>query len=231
MQDWDFFRGEFHPQIAARHHDAIGGRDDRLERIDRRGLFELGHDPGSPADQLLELSDIVRALHERERDPVNTDRQAEREIFTILLGQRRHWQDRTRHVHALAIGDGAGVERLHFGKILSAGKHPQAHLAVVDQQILTGFDRSEDFRVQQRHTSVLADGRIEVKPQPLPDGKVHSPADHLAQAQLRSLQIHQDSDRAAHIGLDLPDGIVASPVILMGSVAEIQPENIDPGIK
>ena len=131
---------------------------------------------------MLELGDIVRALNERERDPVNTDRQAECEIFAILFGQRRQRQDRARHVHALAIGDGTGIECLHFGKILSAGKHPQANLAVVDQEVLTGFDRREDFRVQQRHAAVLAGCGIEVKPQALPDGQVHPPPDDLAQA-------------------------------------------------
>jgi len=45
------------------------------------------------------------------------------------------------------------------------------------------------------------------------------------------LQIHHDSDRTADISLDVPDRLKTPPVILVISMAEIQPEHIDAGVE
>jgi len=47
-----------------------------------------------------------------------------------------------------------------------------------------------------------------------------------ADPQLGSLQVDDDADRPPGLLLDPPDQVVALLVILMGSVAEIEPEHV-----
>jgi hypothetical protein len=45
------------------------------------------------------------------------------------------------------------------------------------------------------------------------------------------LQIHHDPDGTIDIAFDIPNRLKALPVILVGSMAEIQPKHIDTGIE
>ena len=60
-----------------------------VEAIERRRLFDLGHDAGAARDQLSRFGHIIGALHEGERDPVDADVGRSFEVGTVLLGQRR----------------------------------------------------------------------------------------------------------------------------------------------
>jgi hypothetical protein len=72
------------PQVAARHHDAVGLPDDGVELRDRHRLLELGHDPGAVADQRARFVDILRPLHERQGDPVGAELEAVFEVAAVL---------------------------------------------------------------------------------------------------------------------------------------------------
>ena len=47
----NLFRRNFHAQIAARHHDAVGDLQNAVEVLDGLRLFELGDDPGFAAER------------------------------------------------------------------------------------------------------------------------------------------------------------------------------------
>src|ERR1700674_1418939 len=66
------FQWQFDAEIAARHHQGVGRLQDFREPIDRLRLFDLGHDRGAAADQFLGLDDVLGALHERQRHPVDS---------------------------------------------------------------------------------------------------------------------------------------------------------------
>ena len=53
-------------------------------RRDRRRLLELHQDAGAAGDQLARLGDVLRALHEGERDPVDAQLEREGEIGAVL---------------------------------------------------------------------------------------------------------------------------------------------------
>ena len=59
-------------EIAARHHQRIGEVDDRVEPLDRLRLLDLGHHRGAAAGDLLDLGEVLGALDEGKRDPVDT---------------------------------------------------------------------------------------------------------------------------------------------------------------
>ncbi|MNZ95010.1 hypothetical protein D3C78_1141350 [compost metagenome] len=72
--------------------------------LHRRGLLDLRHQCGPAIDQLAGLDDILRALHEGQRYPVDAQLQAEGQVAAVLGGQRAELQHRLRHVDALAVG-------------------------------------------------------------------------------------------------------------------------------
>jgi hypothetical protein len=103
-------------EIAARHHQRVGLLQDFGEPVDRLRLFDLGHHGGAAADQFLGLQDILGALHERERDPVDTGHQGGLKVGAVLRRHRRYRQIGVGQADALAVrhsaadhdaGDGA----------------------------------------------------------------------------------------------------------------------------
>lgn len=97
-------RRHLYAEVAARHHDRVGALGDRLDGAHRAGLLDLGHEEGLVADQPTGLVDVLRALHEGQRHPVDPQFQAEGQVAAVLVGQRAELQHRFWHVDALAIG-------------------------------------------------------------------------------------------------------------------------------
>src|SRR5690606_4416527 len=64
-----------------------------------------------------------------------------------------------------------------------------------------------------------------------PGGQLDRPGRELADAEFRALQIHQHADRPAELRLDGADDLVALPVLLVGAMAEVQPEHVGAGLK
>ena len=73
-------------EIAARDHQPVGGRDDRIELLDRLGLLDLRDHALAPAelgDHRAQVLDVLGAAHERERDVVGVLLDREREVLAI----------------------------------------------------------------------------------------------------------------------------------------------------
>ncbi|MNV53290.1 hypothetical protein D3C71_1454300 [compost metagenome] len=134
LRDRHLLRRQFHAKIATGHHDGVGGLDDLSDALQRLGLLDLGDQPGTAADAGAQVLDIACALHERQRNPVHSQRQAELEIGDVLGGQRAERQDGVGHVDALARAQHAPGHdaRVYMGR--RAGDHLQSHAAIVKQQ-------------------------------------------------------------------------------------------------
>ena len=150
------FERHLDAEIAARDHQRIGEIDDLVEPVDRLRLLDLGHHRGAAAGDLLGFGDVLRALDEGERDPVDAGGERGFEIGAVLVGQRRERNRRVGQAHALAVGKfaadldaGDDAPRRHLG-----GDEPD--LAVVEQQRVAGLDGGEDFRMRQVHPRCVA---------------------------------------------------------------------------
>ena len=113
----------------------------------------------------------------------------------------------------------------------AAALDAKAHLAVVDKQLGSRTYRLEDLGMRQRRTVPVAGLAIEIEAKAVAGGELDPALGEAAEAQLWSLQIGQNADRPARRALNRPDRLEASSVILVRTVAEIQPEHIDTGLE
>ncbi len=98
----------FDAEVAARHHHRVGDGEDVVETLDRLRLFDLGHHQRAIAGDRLHLDDVLGALDERQRDPVDALLQRRGEIGAVLFGHRRGRDRRVGQADALLVGDAAG---------------------------------------------------------------------------------------------------------------------------
>src|SRR5690606_15296388 len=117
-------------------------------------------------------------------------------------------QDGVRQVDPLAVGQPAadlypGPDRL---RVTIKDGEPQ--LAVVQQQRVTGFDCLEDLAVRQVDAPVVAVYRVQQEVERLPLFEHGGTACDGADPELRPLQVDQDANRPATLGLDGADSAV-----------------------
>jgi len=217
-------------EIAARDHHRIGFDEDRVQGLDRSRLLELRHDAGAIADDLSGFDDVGGPLHERQRDPVDAECQAEAQVGAVLLGHRRQRQHDPRHVHALAVRQHAAVDDRRLGKVLARLLDLEAKPAIVEQQFGAGLQRGEDLGVRQRRARRIAGlVAVEIEPEARAFDQLHRTVRERADAQLRTLQVEQHTDRAADVDFDRADEIEPLLVLGIGAVAEVQPEHVGAG--
>ena len=99
----NLLRRQFHAEVAARHHHAVGQGQDAGQVVQRLRLLQLGHDPGAAVCDGAGLGHVLRALHEGQAYVIHAALQGEAQILVVLLGQRRDRQHHVWHVHALAV--------------------------------------------------------------------------------------------------------------------------------
>ena len=100
-----FFQRHFDAEVAARHHQRVGEIEDVVEPRDGLRLLDLGHHGGAAASELLGFGDILRALDERQRDPIDPGIERGFEVGDILRRQSRERDDGIGQADALAAGN------------------------------------------------------------------------------------------------------------------------------
>ena len=196
----------------------------------RRRLLDLGHQEGAITDQLTGFDNVFRALHKRQRDPVHAQLQAETQVAAVFLGQRAQLQHRFWNVDAFAVGQLATGD--HFGdhRVAVLGGDLQAQAAIVEQQAHARLQCFDDFRVGQVDPINVARGAVKIQAQGLAALQVDLALGKAANAQLRPLQIHEDTDRGIQLLFDFTHPVVTLGVVGVFAVAEVEAEQVDPGL-
>ena len=160
MQTGDAFQRQFDAEVAARHHQGVGRFDDLGEAIDGLRLFDFRHHGSTAADQLLGFHDILGALHEGQRDPVDAGDQRGLEVGAVLRRHRRDRQVRIWQADALAVGHPAADHDARHRVLFRGLLRDQPHLAVVEQQRMAGPQRSQDLRMRKVDAGGVARGLV-----------------------------------------------------------------------
>ena len=110
------------------------------------------------------------------------------------------------------------------------GDHAQAQLAVVEQQVHARLQGRDDFRVGQVDPALVPQSFIQVQAQGLAAYELHLAFGKASHPQLRPLQVHEDAERVVELALDLANPLVALGMVGVVTVAEVEAEDIYPGL-
>ena len=213
-------------EIAARHHHRVRAGDNLVQPVDRRGLLQLRHQPhGSPGERRAPHPGPPAAARMTAR---SNRRRAGREgeVAAILLGQGRYRQYGAHHTDALAVrqrpaddhachcanrfrrfAPRAEVCRRRAGAARPARGPPALpDAAAARGHVVPGVgSRSKRMLAPCEANRALREG---------------------ARPKLRALQIGEHAERPAELRLDPADGVVASLVLGVAAVAEVEPEHV-----
>ena len=85
-------------------------------------------------DEDLRLNDVYRALNKRQGNPIDAERQPEREVGPILFSQRRQWNIRIWQIHTLAVAEHASDEHACFEMVVATLSHLESQFSIVNHQ-------------------------------------------------------------------------------------------------
>ena len=187
-------------QIAARHHDAVTGLQDRLQMRDRFRALDLGDQAWLvPPTLTRHIAQLARHLHvggvlrKADRHVLGLEAHRRLDVIHVLGGQRRGGQPAALLVDALVVRqltahlDG-GVHRRAAHRI--DRQHQQA---VVEQEGVTGLHIARQFLVIQAHSRFIAKfGALGVEDERSAVDQLDLAVLELADANLRALQVGHD---------------------------------------
>ena len=153
----------------------------------------------------MDFLEVLRALHERERDPVRAELERIVQVDPVLRGEGREGQHGADHAHALAVGEGPTHDHARPGLARAGREHLKPDLSVVQQKLHAGRECLEDLRMG--HADALRSPRsaVQIEAELGIRGKRHSALRKGAETQLRALQVREDSDGPPDVPLDGPD--------------------------
>ena len=224
-------RRQLDAEIAPRDHDRVRELDDPVQPLDRGRLLDLGQDRRPAADQAPRLGDVLGALHEGQRHPVEAQLDPEAEVGMVLLWS---WPR------------SAGPRSGTFTPLRSDS--PPPFTTVVSAK--SGPQRSTRSRMRPSSSSrswpgcrtakISGCGRlarllvalrlVEVEPEVVAARQGDPAVGEAADPELGPLQIHDRADRPAAVLLDLANDREARRVVLVAAVAEVEAEHVGAGI-
>mmetsp|Transcript_4128 Transcript_4128/g.6827 ORF Transcript_4128/g.6827 Transcript_4128/m.6827 type:complete len:416 (-) Transcript_4128:111-1358(-) len=133
----DLLRRDLHPEVAARHHHAVGGLEDLVELVQALLVLNLRDNLDAGAlwtERVPNELDVRCGLHEGSRDVVDTLGHGKVDQVVDVLGlQDRQVDLDVGQVHVLALADGLVVLDTAHDRALQALGHRQHQRAVGDQ--------------------------------------------------------------------------------------------------
>ncbi len=216
-------------EIPPRHHHRIRKAENRLQIFECLRFFELGEDRRPSRDELARLPDVFGPLDEGEPHEIDPGLKGEGEVLAILGRERRDGQDHVGDVHALAIGEHAPHQHLADQVIGPFVGHPQAELAVIEQERGADLGGLDDFGMGEFHPFSIAGGGVEIEAEGLAGLQMDAARGEAADAELGALDVGEDADRPSRLLLEGADRLDARGVILMRAVREIEAEDVHPG--
>src|SRR5581483_10615958 len=231
LDDRQFFVRDLDAEIAARHHDAVGLLDDGIEVFDGFLVFDLRDDQRTTRrfpDERLELPNVPRGAHERKRNEIDADFQAEFHIGFILRSKGGKADFDAGQVDVTAAAELAVGEDFAFDLVAMLGVDLHLNGAVVNQDGVALADVVDEIGVVHVHGIFLlalraADG----------EGKFLAGLEierhrKVAGADGRALGIHENADHfVPGGGANVPHD-AAGPVVWR--VGHVETENVDAGI-
>ena len=184
-----------------------------------------------PGDQALGFLHVLRALNEGQRDEADADLQRELQISPILFRERRNVEHNVGQVNALVVRERAARNNLCIGEIRTAGGHAEAEVPIVQKQLGTGMKRGEDLGMRQLDPFDAARFFRQVQAERITGFEADLGVCKATDAQLWPLQVGKDPNGTADALLQGPNTLQLRGVFLMGAMAEIEPENIRPGLE
>ncbi len=216
-------------KVAAGNHEGVAVLDDRRQAFDRLRLLDLGEDAGAAAGELAHFGEIFGALDEGQRHPVDAGVERRFQVGTVLRRQCAEGDGGIGDADALAVGEVvADLDRGHHARLGRLGD-AQAHAAVVEQQPMAHFQRGKHFRMGQLDARRVARFGVGIEHEGLTDRQVDGLVGELADAQFRPLQIDENADRVAFLGLNLADGGHQPAHEVVVGMAHIDAEDIRTG--
>jgi hypothetical protein len=125
---------------------------DLVEALDALRLLDLRHHAGAAAGDLLDLGDVLRALHEGHGDPVSPGMEGRLQVGPVLRGHGRDRDGGVRHRHPLPVRDVAADHDVRHGPIGEDLRRDKADFAVVEKQRIPDLKRLQDLGVRQFYT-------------------------------------------------------------------------------
>ena len=231
LQPGHFLDWHFDAEIAARHHQRVGNFHDLVEPRNGLRLLDLGENGGPPAHDLLHLRNVIGALHEGDRDPVDALMQGGVKIRAVLGRHRRHRDFRVGQAHALAVGHAPANIDDNDRAVRRRLDDMHAQLAVVDQHRMAGPQGFEDFRMGQMHACHVARLRVGVEHESGAVLQIHPAFSKSANAQLGPLQVGENADGAAEFLLQPANRLDTLMQHLVAGMAHVDAKHIDAGLK
>ena len=174
----------------------------------------------------MHFHQVFRSLHEGQRDPVDVGFERGGQVGAVLLGQGAGGQDGVGQADALAIGNLATDLDLGDRHLAVVLDDAQPEAAVVDQQAVAGLERVDDLRMRQRDAGDVAIELLTMEGELRADLQEDRTIGEGADAQLGALQVGEDADGAAGLGLDLANGRHVVAQLLVVGVAHVDAEAV-----
>ena len=163
LNSGNLFQRHLHAEIAARHHQGIRKIKDLVETGYGLRLLDFCHHHGAAARDLLGLGDVVGALDEGERDPINARVKSRFEIGSVLGGERSKPYRAVGQTDTLAVRELAANFDTRDDVILIDLGRGQFYFAVVEEQVVSRLDGREYLGMRQVHARGVARRRISIE--------------------------------------------------------------------
>ncbi|GIX60969.1 uncharacterized protein BcabD6B2_04040 [Babesia caballi] len=159
LRQADLLNGDFHAQVAAGDHDAVGLGDDFVDVAQALHVLDLGDNldvPSGLAQHSPALPDIIRRLREGERDEVEIVGDCEvDDVVDVLLPQDWEVDLDARQVHVLLFADGGVVEHLDYDVGVVRLSHRATQASIGDEDGAPDADRLGQQGVRARDALVV----------------------------------------------------------------------------
>ena len=222
----------FHRQIAARHHDAVGGFQNFFQILDGFDPFDLGDQHGLATrctHQLAGHVHVGRTLGEGDGNEIDADLGGGLDVVHVLGGECRGGEAPTLTVDALVVGQIAAHQNAGVNLMASHTGDFQFQAAVVEQQDVTALHVLGQFFVVQPDALVIAHRALGIENERRTRFERDLAAFKLADPDFRALQVSEDAHRAPQLDGSGTDGFGTGAVIFRRAVGEVHAHHVNPG--
>ena len=225
----------FHGQVSTRHHDAVAGAQDFLERGNGFTALNLGNERGLVpprltryVSQLTRHFHIGRVLREAHREVLGLKPHGRADVFHILGGERRCRQAAARPVDAFVVRQFAADHHRGVHRIAQDAVDGQAKQPVVEKQGVARANIARQVFVVQPDGILISQGGARcIQHKSLTHLEHDLARFELAHANFRALQIGHDRDIAAGTLRHLAHQRGTVDMVLRATVGKIEAYDVN----